>query len=145
MADGLSTKMLGIIANSSSRALSKPWIPLAIEQMRMFSKNKGIFLPEHILLCNLDIKNITATTLQIFFWFEPGFIPDLITPGSNHGQWIFHQWTSPCSLGVTWRVTHHFKARKVKTQKKWKKERKKCDAIVILTIKLFIVHGLNLG
>ena len=62
MADGLSTKMLDIIANSSSRALSKPWIPLAIEQMRMFSKNKGIFLPEHILLCNLDIKNITATS-----------------------------------------------------------------------------------
>ena len=62
MADGLSTKMLDIIANSGSRALSKPWIPLAIEQMIMFSKNKGIFLPEHILLCNLDIKNITATS-----------------------------------------------------------------------------------
>ena len=62
MADGLSTKMLDIIANSGSRSHSKPWIPIVIEQMITFSKNKGIFLPEHILLCNLNIKNVTATS-----------------------------------------------------------------------------------
>ena len=28
----------------------------------------------------------SPATLQKNFWFEPGFIPDLITPGSNHGQ-----------------------------------------------------------
>jgi len=51
---------------------------------------------------------------------------------------VFHQWSSLCSFGITWRVAHHFKARKVRTQKKERKYRKRCDTVVILMIKLML-------
>ena len=61
MTEGLSTKMLDVIANSGSTAKSKPWIPLMIEQLLEFGVTRGIYLPEHILLCNFKIQQIAKS------------------------------------------------------------------------------------
>ena len=47
---------------------------------------------------------------------------------------VFHQWSSLCSFGVTWRAAHHFKALKPNEKKKEEKRRGKINILVILVI-----------
>ena len=47
---------------------------------------------------------------------------------------VFHQWSSLCSFGVTWRAAHHFKALETRKRKKERKKRQKINMTVILVI-----------
>ena len=58
MAVGLQTKALATIANEAKSVSAAPWIPLMIEQVLMFTKERGIYLPEHALLCNFNVTCI---------------------------------------------------------------------------------------
>ena len=52
MVVGLQSKALATIANEAKLVSSAPWIPLMIDQLLMYTKERGIYLPEHALFCN---------------------------------------------------------------------------------------------
>ena len=58
MAVGLQTKALATIANEAKSVLAAPWIPLMLEQILAYTKERGIYLPEHVLLCNFNVSCI---------------------------------------------------------------------------------------
>jgi len=67
-----------------ARAVEDRLIGGAVSPKLFISDNGSEFKKDMKRMC--EIYSIQQRTLQKNFWFEPGFIPDLITPGSNHGQ-----------------------------------------------------------
>ena len=78
------------------------------------------------------------TFLLLFERFDFFTVILLIKTWANaHFVWfcaVFHQWSSLCSFGVTWRAAHHFKALKPNEKKKEEKRRGKINILVILVI-----------
>ena len=59
MAIGLQTKALATIANGAKSVTAAPWIPLMLEQILTYTKDRGIYMPEHALLCNFNVSCIS--------------------------------------------------------------------------------------
>ena len=61
----LQTKSLSIIANSAKPISAAPWIPLMLEQVLTYTKDRGIYLPEHALLCNFNVSCISEDRTRV--------------------------------------------------------------------------------
>ena len=103
MVVGLQSKALATIANEAKSVSSAPWIPLMIEQVLIYTKERGIYLPEHALFCNFNVTSISEDRTKIDpyvlsairSWTEMGYTRQILG-GSYEEIASLPIWNNPC-------------------------------------------------